>query len=195
MTVLILALSALITVSATIPYLLDAIKGKTKPRVVSWFNWALLTGISAAAALSVHQYPSAVLSLAASVECWGVVVVSLRKGDRSFELFDLFCQMGAIAGLVLWIIFNSPLIAIAASIVIDIIVSAPTVKHIWQKPYEESANVFILSAVGAALALLAIHHPKPIGLINPLYLILINCLMSLLFLMTPNRRPNRKALG
>lgn len=188
MTAIILALSAIITVSATIPYLLDAIKGKTKPRVVSWFNWALLTGISAAAALSAHQYPSAVLSLAASVECWGVVAVSLRKGDRSFELFDMFCQIGAIAGLVLWIIFNSPLIAIAASIVIDIVVSAPTVKHIWQKPYEESMNVFMLSAVGASLALLAIHHPKPVGLINPIYLILVNIFMSLLFVLTPYRR-------
>jgi hypothetical protein len=195
MTAVILALSAVITVSATIPYFLGVVRGRIKPRVVSWVNWMLLTGLSGAAALSARQYPSAVLSFAACLECLSVVIAGLRKGDHRFELFDVACQIGAILGLVLWIIFNDPLVAIIASIIIDLIVSAPTVRHIWRRPREESSSVFVLSCIGAVLALPAIHNPEPIGLVMPVYLILINCFMSSLFIATPNRRPKQKALA
>lgn len=98
-------------------------------------------------------------------------------------------------GLVLWIIFNDPLVAIIASIIIDLIVSAPTARHIWRRPHEESASMFVLSGLGVILALPAIHNPEPIGLVMPVYLILINCFMSSLSVMAPGRRPRRKVLA
>jgi hypothetical protein len=180
-----LVLSALVTVAAAIPYTVKVLNKQTKPRVVSWFNWSLLTGISAAAALADKQYPSAVLSLAACAECMAIVIFGLKLGDRRFEIFDVACQAGAIIGLVLWIVFNSPLIAIVASAAIDFIAGLPTMKHIWQKPREESPSVFILSATGAALALAAVRHPHLSGLVMPTYITLVNLSMVGLFFVTP----------
>jgi hypothetical protein len=185
--VILLIISAGLTVLATLPYLIDVVHKKTKPRIVSWFNWALLGGIAGAAAIAARQYPAATVSLAASLECMLVVLFGLKLGDHKFEFFDIACQAGAIFGLVLWIIFNSPLIAIIASVVIDLIVSLPTLKHVWQKPHEETAALFILSASGAAFALAAVHHPRISGLIVPVYLVVINLLMFGLFFMTPSR--------
>jgi len=192
MRVILLIISAGLTVSAALPYIVEVLHKKTKPRVVSWFNWALLTGISGGAAIAAKQYPSATLSLAATLECLIIVGFGLKLGDRKFEFFDVTCQIGAIVGFVLWIVFNDPLIAIIASASIDFIVSLPTLKHIWQKPREETAAVFMLSAIGAIFALAAVHNPRISGLVMPIYIVAINLLMTGLFL-TSSSRHERQA--
>jgi hypothetical protein len=191
MRVILLIISAVVTISGTLPYIVNVLHKKTKPRIVSWFNWALLTSISGAAAIAAKQYPSATLSFAAAVECMIVVVVGLKLGDRKFEFFDIACQAGAILGLLLWILFDDPLIAIIASVLIDLIVSLPTLKHIWQKPHEETVSAFTLSAVGAAFALAAISHPRVSGLIIPIWILVINLFTVGLFLIAPSRRARR----
>jgi hypothetical protein len=183
-----LVLSATLTILDTIPYITNVLRKNTKPRIVSWFNWSLLAGIAAAAAIADKQYPSAVLSLAATLECMLVVIFGLKFGDRKFEFIDVVCQAGAILGLILWIVFNSPLVAIVASASIDFIASLPTIKHIWQKPNEETVSLFILSAIGAFFALAATHHPRVSGLVFPIYIVAINLFTSVLFFLSPNRK-------
>lgn len=184
---LLLAIGVVLTVYASIPYLLDVLRHKTKPRVVSWFNWSLLAGISAAATLADKQYPATALGLAIFVECSLVVIAGLKLGDKKFELFDVFCQAGAIIGFVLWIAFNSPLIAVAANCAIDLIASMPTFRHIWHRPHEETASAFVFSAIGAAFVLAAVHDPRASGLVGPIFIICINVFTASLFFMSPNR--------
>ena len=50
-TVLII-LSSVLTGVAALPYLRDVLQGKTKPRVVTWLVWTVLSGIAAAASFS-----------------------------------------------------------------------------------------------------------------------------------------------
>lgn len=187
MRVVLLVLGVAITLYASIPYIIDVLRKRTKPRVVSWFNWSLLAGISGAAALSAKQYPSAILSIAIFIECISVVIFGLKLGDKKFDFFDVVCQVGAIIGLLLWIIFNSPLIAIIASVGVDYIASLPTFRHIWQKPHEETVSAFIMSGLGAAFVLAAVHKPHATGLIVPISIIFINALTTSLFFVSPNR--------
>jgi hypothetical protein len=170
MKLLFIVLSAVFTLAATVPYIIDTAKGKTKPRIVSWFNWAMLTGIATAAAFADKQYPSAILTLSATIETALVVLLALRSGDRRFERFDIFCQIGAIAGLILWILFNSPLIALVATVSIDFIAGLPTWKHAWLRPYEETLSTYLLSGFGAVCALLAIKEHSVSGLIYPVFI-------------------------
>ncbi|HSX45215.1 MAG TPA: hypothetical protein VLF39_03890 [Candidatus Saccharimonadales bacterium] len=179
---ILIILSSIITISATLPYIVDILKRKTKPRVVSWFTWALLGGISAAASLSDHQYAAGILSLSASVECLAVVILGLKYGNKEFALFDIACQFGAIVGLILWFIFNSPAIAVLASITIDLIGSMPTLKHAWQRPYEETWITFALSGLGAVFASFAATSTRITAIASPLYLIVINLIFTVVLL-------------
>jgi hypothetical protein len=171
-------ISSLLTVCATAPYIFDILKKKTKPRIVSWFTWSLLTGISSAASFSAHQYPAAILSMCASLECLIVVVLGLKYGDREFVLFDIICQIAALLGLILWWLFNSPAIAIIAAIMIDFVASLPTIKHSWENPHEETWLTFALSGLGAAFTLAAVTDYKITSAANPFYLVLINLLIT-----------------
>lgn len=179
---LLIIFSAIITVSAVIPYIIDVFKKKTKPRVVSWFIWALLGGIAAAASLSDGQYAAFVLSGSASLECLLVVMLGFKYGEKELAPFDVICFVGAIVGLILWYIFNSPAIAIAASILIDLIGSLPTLKHAWQKPDEETWVTFALSGTGAALAIFAATSVRVTSLAVPIYIVAINAAFTSILL-------------
>ena len=168
-----IVLSGVLTAAATLPYLRDTIRGKTKPRVVSWFTWTILMGISCAAALAGRQYPAGILLLCSSIGTLLIVIFGLKHGDRRFERFDIVCQVGALVGLLLWLIFNSPMIAILASVTIDFVGALPTFKHTWQQPYEETWVTFALFTLGSACTLAATTSWSVTALVYPLYLTIV----------------------
>ena len=57
---ILLILATLVTIGAVIPYILDVIKGKTKPNIVSWITWTLLTAVATVAEISAGEYRTAV---------------------------------------------------------------------------------------------------------------------------------------
>jgi hypothetical protein len=167
-----------ISVLGVLPYLRDVIRGKTKPRVVSWLTWTVLTAIATGAALSDKAYASGILTLAGTLATGSVVLAGLKYGDKKFERFDIFCLTGALVGLVLWLTFGSPEIAIIATVTIDFIGAMPTLRHSWQKPHEETEQAFIISSFAAFLSLLAVEHISITNLAFPLYLTLMNATIA-----------------
>lgn len=173
-----IVISSALTIICILPYILDVIKKKTKPRIISWLNWSLLSGIAGAASLSDHQYAAAILSFSATIETMIVVILGWRYGDRKFDKFDAYCQIGAVAGLILWFIFNSPAIAVMASVLIDFVATLPTVKHSWHKPNEETWITFLLAGVAALFTIAAAKEARITSLANPIYLVFINFLIA-----------------
>ena len=85
MRTLLSVLGSLVAVAGTVPYVIETIRGNTKPRIVTWLTWALLTGVAGAASLSAGQLGGAVFALLGTVATSAVVVAGLRFGDRSFH--------------------------------------------------------------------------------------------------------------
>jgi hypothetical protein len=167
-----------ISVLSVLPYLRDVIRGKTKPRVVSWFTWTVLTAIATGAALSDKAYASGILTLAGTIATGTVVIVGLKYGDRRFERFDIYCLVGAFTGLLAWQLLDSPEIAILATVTIDFVGALPTLRHAWKKPLEETEQAFIISSFAALLSLLAVEQISITNLAFPLYLTLMNAAIA-----------------
>lgn len=167
-------LGSVLTIVSIVPYVIDVIKKKTKPKIVSWFTWTLLTAIATFAAIDSGDFASAILTGVASVGTLIVAIIGYRLGDKKFERFDIGAQIGAIVGLLLWLIFNTPLIALIATVGIDFLAALPTVRHAWLKPKEETAITFLLSGLGSLLILLSIDTLSLSGLLFPIYLTFMN---------------------
>lgn len=148
-------LGSIIAASGTVPYIVETIKGKTKPRIVTWLTWALLTGLAAAGSFADGQVPAGIFALLGCLSTASIVVVGLKFGDREFNGLDIACLAGVLVGLVLWQLFNSPAIAVWAAIIIDFIGLVPTIKHAWDSPHEETTSTFLLVFVGGALTVAA----------------------------------------
>jgi hypothetical protein len=105
---------------------LETVRGKTKPRIVTWLTWALLTGVAAAAAFSAGDFGSGFFALLGTIATSSIVVAGLRYGDRSFKALDIACMAAVVVGLVLWQVFNTPAIAVWAAIIVDCTGFVPT---------------------------------------------------------------------
>lgn len=182
------AISALLIFVCAIPYIRDIIRRQTKPRIVSWFNWSILTGIATAAAIADNQWPSAILTGASTIQTGAICVLGFKYGDRKIEAFDVACQVGAVVGLLLWLVFDSPQVAILATVSIDFIAGLPTYKHAWLKPSEETRSTYVLATIAAALALLAITDRAVSGIAYPLFIFFANVLISSELIFSPHRK-------
>jgi len=188
MTPFLIALSGIITISAAIPYMIEIVKGKAKPRVVSWITWALITGIASAASFADGHYASGVLMLCVAIQVSVVAILGFKHGDRKFDRLDVVCQIGAIVGLILWFIFKSPTVAILATITIDLIGAIPTLKHAWLKPHEETWLTYALNGVGGGLTVMIAGSSAVTAIAYPIYVLVIDVVIVAFILRSPYRR-------
>lgn len=171
-------IGGLVAIGSVVPYILDILRRKTKPNIVSWFTWSVLTGIATAAAFAAHEPRTAVLTLASTVCTGSVVILGLRFGIAKFSLFDILCQIGAVIGLVLWLVFNSPTIGIVVPVAIDVIAMLPTLHHSWLKPYEETWQTFLLGTIAPLFTLASLTTYTTASLLYPLYLFVANATIT-----------------
>jgi hypothetical protein len=152
----------------------------------------VLTGIGCIASFTEGQIPSGVLTLAMTLQTGTVVVLLLvKRADRTLETLDKWCSVGAVVGLILWPVFNSPTVTIVAMITIDIVGAVPTVRNAWQYPHEEKWVTFLLTGLASAAALVAVGSWEISALAYPLYLLLLYTTLVLVIL-TSQRRSNSK---
>ncbi len=171
-------ISTIVAIGAIVPYLGDIVKGRTKPRISTWLIWTILTSIATAAAFVAGEYRTALYSASAAIATGLVVVLGAKNGDRLFDRFDLFCLAGAVTGLVLWALFNSPEVALAAILIVDFIGALPTLRHGWTKPYDETWHTFAIGGLGGGLALAGLESFTFAALAFPLYVAAYNLLQA-----------------
>jgi hypothetical protein len=171
-----------------IPYIIDIIKKKTRPNVVSWFTWTILITIGGFAALDAGEVNTAIITFADALQVGIILLLGLRYGYAKFSLFDGICQLGAIVGLALWFTFNSPTVAIIATITIDLIAALPTYRHSWQAPGEETWQTYAISSLGAGVGMLSLTTFSVDSLAYPLYLLLLGSTLAVTIIIGRKRR-------
>jgi hypothetical protein len=162
-------ISFIIFIIGDIPYIIDILKKKTKPRIVSWAVWGTLGAISGFASLSDYQYPAAFLSFLGAVMIFIIIALGYKHGDRHFSALDIVCFIGSMCGLVLWYFSGSASLAILVVIGIDLIGTIPTVVHSWKKPHEETWITYASSAVGCVLIVMAASDWRVTSVAYPIY--------------------------
>lgn len=165
-------LAGIIAISATVPYIVNTIKGKTRPNVITWFTWALLSAITAIAAFSGHAYQTAIFAGALAVCDFFIVIVGLRHGLKKYTQFDIICQALALVGIILWKLTGTPAAAVAVNIAADLIGALPTYRHSWRLPHEETWQTFAYGSIAALLAIFSVKNLNFISLAYPVYIFL-----------------------
>lgn len=180
-TIFVIISSVLMLVSA-VPYLIGIVNGRTKPRIVSWLVWVILGTITCIATFVDRQYPTAIFLICLVVGPLTVVILGWERGNRKIGRFDIVCLVGAIVGIILWQIFNSPSIVVLAMIVIDIIGGLPTLRHSWNNPSEEQWMTFVLCSLGSFFTLLTVTDWRITAFAWPMFQLIINSVFALIVL-------------
>lgn len=186
---IIIGAASVIVIGGMVPYILDTLKGKTRPNVVSWFTWTLLTSIGATAAWSEGAYVTAIYSAASAVSTLTVVLLGLRHGIKHYTIFDITCQVVAIVGIILWRLTNNADIALAIAIGVDVVAALPTIRHAWRAPNAETWQAFAAGFAGAVLTLCVVSNISFADIAYPIWLAVSNGGVAAIILL---RRKSKK---
>lgn len=177
-------IAGLISFSAYLIYIISTFQGKTKP---SRSTWWILTFVGILIFFSSY-------SMGAKENLWiqlsyilGPLIIAIQSlfpkygyGSKLL-IIDKICLSGAFACIVLWIVFNSALIAFLGSIIVDFIGLIPTIKKSYFEPEEEDPFAWgieliasILNAVSITVWFSFTQHDW----IYALYLLILNGLIA-----------------
>lgn len=166
--------------AGNLTYVIDTLKGKTRPNRVSWFMWTLAPLVAFAAQLSEGVGIQSLLTFMAGFCPLLVLLASFadRKAVWKLTSFDLLCGALSLLGLALWFVTRHATIAIAFSIAADALAAAPTIRKSYTNPESEGWVNYAAAAVATGLTLLTIDNWTFAVYGFPLYLLIVCLIIS-----------------
>jgi hypothetical protein len=152
------ALSVLIVVIATVPYVRQMLAGKIKPHLFTWIIWTLTTGIAAAARATELAGPGAWGQWAGAASCLAVAVLAWRLGEKQITRSDRIAFVLALLAIPLWQLTDNALAAVVMVTAIDLVGYYPTFRKSWLCPHEEAIFNYLAANLIHVLSLLATEH-------------------------------------
>lgn len=165
-------LAAAINVAGFFPYMLDILRGKTKPERAMWWIYSVLFIVLLIAQNGAN---AGWLLLATGSYIFSSVVIallSIKFGYGKFHRRHLISAVVAIAGLILWRLTDQPLIAILLVIIIDSAGFWLTLLKTWHAPHSETLLAWQMALLSYFVSLLSIRNWTLNVIIYPLYAIL-----------------------
>jgi hypothetical protein len=185
-------LSSALTAAAALPYIIDIVRGRARPRIASWSIWTVVQAIGAASAFSAWELPGACYTLLCAAGCAAVVFLGWRHGSREFGRLDAVCMTLATEGVALlavaaWMPRLIPMSwAVAVSVGTDFLAYLPTFRHAWLRPDEEPWIPYAMFGVAAGLVLAVADFRVMVGVIYPTYLFAADAAMVIMILASPH---------
>jgi hypothetical protein len=185
--------AGIITLVSILPYIVDILRGLTRPNLVTWWLWTLNGGILAFAQYTAGASWTLVVVVAATISTAMVAVLAVPFGQRDYGLFDAVCLVMALTALGGWWWTKDPLAAIVLAVVAEIFAVSPTIAKIWHAPETETPSTFWLTAFATILSMIASTKFDLANLLFPVYFIAVNTLIAVMA--TRGRRRMRQGAG
>lgn len=140
-------------------YLLQTLRGKTKPNRMTWLLWGLFPLITFVAQRSqgVEEQSWVIFASAALPLLIFVASFLNKKAYWHTQKRDYFLMIAALIGIALWAVTSDANIAILFAIIADFLAGVPTFIKAYKQPRTESWVAYALNSIGNGIAVLAIH--------------------------------------
>jgi hypothetical protein len=167
--------------TAQLIYLMNTLKRKIIPSVLSWLGWALLMGTSLVSQILGIGWQWSLTSLLLStigatsiaITAFCIRNFSLVKADWKFLVLGLGC-IGIYFGS------KNPWTTTIFAVVADLILGIPTITKAYKDPVSERSTAWILGVAAQTIALVLCVGHNFLYVLFPLYLFLFNGSMVLL---------------
>lgn len=176
------SLAVLLTFLAYIPYYRDILNHKTHPHVYSWGLWGLLTILLVGLQIKGGAGPATWVTAAAGALCMGVVVLSLKNGNKDITTSDTITALLSLAAIGFWLIAHQPIVSLLLVIAADMLAFIPTIRKTWYKPYSETLSLYITNALRFSLAIAAIESYTFLSVAWPFVWALCNGLFAIMLI-------------
>lgn len=161
-------------------YLLDTLKGKTKPNRVTWFLWGLLGLVAFAGMLDEKASVTSLIFILTSTLVPFVILAASFISKRAvwkINNFDWICGTLSICGIIAWLITGVGNLAITFSIIADFFALLPTVIKALKAPSTESGLLYLNVSFASFITLLTIDIWSFSSIAYAMYLMIICVIM------------------
>lgn len=170
-------IAGIISIICFIPYIITTIQGKTRPNIATWSTWLILSIV-----ISASYYAAGAINTLWVPVCsiFGqsiIVLLALKKGEGSWSKFDKVCLFFVGLSLAFWWHFNSPVIALVMSLIVDFFGVLPTIKKSYLEPESENLLTWSLYLLTSIFLILAIESWSFALASFPIYMFIINAII------------------
>lgn len=178
---IILSLTAsVLAVLSYYPYIKGILTKKTKPNRATFLIWTIIGVVEFTSYLASGGGIASVLIITYTVGTGVIFIMSLKRGVGGTDVLDVVCLVGALAGVIGWIVTKNPHFALACSIAAGIFGYLPTFKKAYLKPETENTAHWVLCAMAAILNVFAISYWSLATASAPVYLLICDGILALL---------------
>ncbi|MBT3282563.1 hypothetical protein HN375_00140 [bacterium] len=171
---------------ALFPYIFAIIRGETKPSKATWIIWGTIDII----VLSGMYFEDSVNGqiVGATIGAWTIVIFSIKYGTSGWTKTDKFCFGGAVLGIILWQIFNDPILGIVTSSIVALIGSVPTFVSTWKDPTKENKIAWTMFWVSCICTIFIIPKWDIANALQPIVFFTVESVMMYLLFINPRFR-------
>lgn len=185
------SIAVVLTFVGYIPYILDTIKGKTKPHVYTWFIWGIITLAAYALQVSANAGPGSFVTLAAAIVCLFIAALGLgvARSEKNIDKVDTFCFILALVATSAWLFAGQPVVAVILLSLADMIGFIPTIRKSWRNPWQETLFSYEMNTIRFVLAIYALSNYSLVALLYPLTWVVANGLFSIFLIVRRRQVP------
>jgi hypothetical protein len=165
-----------LAVVAGLLYILDIVRGATRPQKVTWAVWCLIGVLGTGGTFKAGSGAGSIVPLAYLMISFVVLLLCLfgysKPGGQPYDWI-----LGLVVSIILicWRYGNwNAYVAVSVAVCADLSVTWLTIRDTWIDPCSESAVAWCLSSVGASFGLAAVEHISFSAVAYPAYLAMAN---------------------
>jgi hypothetical protein len=166
--------SAILILAAAPPYVINTLRGKTRPERVTWLIFSVLGLIAFISQLGLGASWSLVFSGLDTAASILVLSLSIKHGVGGHTKLDTIALVVAAIGVVIAIIAKAPVISLLGVILADLSGMGLTIKKTYLKPESETTVSWLLVGTASLFGLLSVGRFSYGILLYPFYLMLAN---------------------
>ncbi|KKP67163.1 MAG: hypothetical protein UR68_C0013G0033 [Candidatus Roizmanbacteria bacterium GW2011_GWA2_35_19] len=173
-------ITIILSVIGHTPYIVDTIRGKTKPHLFTWLTWSIIVTLA-----FFGQWISG-----GGAGSWGtgvtgaiviiIAILAFRKGTKDVTRLDKVFFIGSIISIIPWYITKNPIFSIILVTLIDALAFVPTIRKTINNPASETLFTYLLNILRHGLSLFALGRFNFTTALYPIYLLVMNLLMTII---------------
>jgi hypothetical protein len=167
-------LSVVLFLLAAPPYIIDTLRGRTKPERATWLIWSILGVIAFAAQLQLGATWSLLFTGLDTAGCVLAFLLSITYGVGGWTFLDKLGLGIAFLGVLLAVVSHQPILAITGVILADMSGTMLTIQKTFRDPDSETTISWLLVGTGALCGAFLVRSFNLNLLLYPLYLVIAN---------------------
>lgn len=169
-------ITIIIGIYANLPYIMDILRGTTKPHLFTWIVFLIMDVIAFLVQIGDNAGPWAWGTLVAGLTWLFVLILAIKYWEKNITKSDTLAFVIALLCIGLYVFVENPIYSLYTVLLISGLALYPTARKSYHKPTEETLSLYVLAWVRSFLSIIATVNISFLTIGLPVFIIFANSL-------------------